>query len=62
MKWADTKEGYGEHYFEYNHGPQHKKHHDDGYKHDSHHGFDDHKEHHGFSDHKGHHGGYKSHW
>ncbi|XP_050692266.1 uncharacterized protein LOC126983540 [Eriocheir sinensis] len=30
VKWADTHEGYGEHYWEYNHAPKYKEH--DTYK------------------------------
>ncbi|XP_068207123.1 uncharacterized protein [Palaemon carinicauda] len=31
VKWSDTHEGYGEHYWEYNHSPKYPEHHD-GYK------------------------------
>ena len=26
MKWADAHGGYGEHFYDYNHGPKHDKH------------------------------------
>lgn len=29
VKWSDTHEGYGEHYWEYNHGPKYPEHHDE---------------------------------
>ena len=33
VRWGDKHGGYGEHYWEYNHGPKHDyKHHDHGYK------------------------------
>ncbi|KAK3870192.1 hypothetical protein Pcinc_009606 [Petrolisthes cinctipes] len=32
VKWADTYDGYGEHYWEYNHAPKYPDHHKDSYK------------------------------
>lgn len=33
VKWGDKKGGYGEHYFDINHGPQYKEH-GDSFKHE----------------------------
>ncbi|XP_037799917.1 uncharacterized protein LOC119594917 [Penaeus monodon] len=56
VRWEDSKGGYGEHYWDYNHAP---KYHDD--HHDDHHGGDGgyHDDHHGGGDgyHDDHHGG-----
>ncbi|XP_037784556.1 uncharacterized protein LOC119580478 [Penaeus monodon] len=32
VKWSDTHEGYGEHYWEYNHAPKYPDEHKDSYK------------------------------
>ena len=37
VRWGDKKGGYGEHYWEYNHGPSYKHH--DGYGKDHGHGY-----------------------
>ncbi|XP_042868949.1 uncharacterized protein LOC122251252 [Penaeus japonicus] len=75
VRWEDSKGGYGEHYWDYNHAPKyHDDHHDDhhgGYHddhHDDHHGGyhdDHHDDHHGghggYHDDHNDHGGYHSH-
>lgn len=50
MRWGDKKGGYGEHYFDYNHGE--KKGHDKGWGHKAHHGW---QPTHHVSQHHGHH-------
>ncbi|XP_069970612.1 uncharacterized protein [Penaeus vannamei] len=70
VRWEDSKGGYGEHYWDYNHAPKyHDDHHDDhhgggGDYHDDHHGGyhdDHHDDHHGgYHDDHNDHGGYHS--
>ncbi len=34
MKWGDTHDGYGEHFYDYNHVPKHQDYHEPSYKHE----------------------------